>query len=348
MSRKVVIIGAGMGGLTAALRLATRLQRPRGRGLRRSRRRGGGLEREASALMPARTCCWIAPGCPGPSTRWGSTSPSGSRCVASRTSTRSRPPTDRSCAFTPTSRRRPRGSSRPGPAGPRYREFVESISIVHKRASSPADVAPRPRHADPDRGVARPPVPPPPARLRPGPRAPPAVADAVAIWTHVAGQTTAEAPSPLAFVASVLRVGASIRGRTRRRADRPGGGGRRGGGRVPVRDDRHRHPARTDEPGASRPHRARPWTPTPSSPTATASAPTWSSAPDAVPGPARRRRESLPLQSPGVCAYLAVRGDPSAPISASAPGRRRLCRLLVTPAAILPHTSGATAGRRPV
>ena len=35
-------------------------------------------------------------------------------------------------------------------------------------------------------------------------RLPPAVADAVAIWTHVAGQTTAKAPSPLAFVTAIL------------------------------------------------------------------------------------------------------------------------------------------------
>ena len=35
------------------------------------------------------------------------------------------------------------------------------------------------------------------------------VAAAVAIWTHVAGQTTAEAPSPLAFVAAIIHgVGA--------------------------------------------------------------------------------------------------------------------------------------------
>ncbi len=48
----------------------------------------------------------------------------------------------------------------------------------------------------------------------------------MAIWTHVAGQTTAEAPSPLAFVAAVIHgVGAWLpRGRDRRSAALAGPG----------------------------------------------------------------------------------------------------------------------------
>ncbi|MEJ7638376.1 MAG: FAD-dependent oxidoreductase [Singulisphaera sp.] len=95
--------------------------------------------------------------------------------------------------------------------GLRYREFVASVSRVHKRLR-PLLTSPRPSPATllrtgAWRGL--------PFLLRPlrsvlaRAGLPPAVADAVAIWTHVAGQTTSEAPSPLAFVAAVLHgVGA--------------------------------------------------------------------------------------------------------------------------------------------
>lgn len=56
----------------------------------------------------------------------------------------------------------------------------------------------------------------------------------------------------------------------------------------------------------------------------------------AVPGRARRRLERLPLQSPGVCAYLAVRGGDVPPyLRFHLPGGDALCRLLVTPAAVM-------------
>jgi phytoene dehydrogenase-like protein len=56
-----------------------------------------------------------------------------------------------------------------------------------------------------------------------------------------------------------------------------------------------------------------------------------------VPAAARRRLEALPLQSPGVCAYLAVRGAPAPPyLRFRLPGGGELCRLLITPAAVLP------------
>ena len=90
--------------------------------------------------------------------------------------------------------------------GNRYREFVMRIARIHERLRP---LLTSPRHGPIAllgsrawrdlpfllrslRSVLR------SARL------PPAVAHAVAIWTHVAGQTTAAAPSPLAFVTAIL------------------------------------------------------------------------------------------------------------------------------------------------
>jgi phytoene dehydrogenase-like protein len=52
----------------------------------------------------------------------------------------------------------------------------------------------------------------------------------------------------------------------------------------------------------------------------------------------RRKLEALPLQSPGVCAYLAVRGSTAPPyLRFRLPGGAELCRLLVRPAAVCPE-----------
>jgi phytoene dehydrogenase-like protein len=49
----------------------------------------------------------------------------------------------------------------------------------------------------------------------------------------------------------------------------------------------------------------------------------------------RQRLQDLPLQSPGVCAYLAVKGDARPPyLRFHLPGAGELCRLLVTPSAL--------------
>jgi phytoene dehydrogenase-like protein len=56
-----------------------------------------------------------------------------------------------------------------------------------------------------------------------------------------------------------------------------------------------------------------------------------------IPARARAGLMKLPLQSPGVCAYLAVKGKIPAPyLRFYLPGGDKLCRLLVTPAAIAP------------
>lgn len=53
---------------------------------------------------------------------------------------------------------------------------------------------------------------------------------------------------------------------------------------------------------------------------------------------AREELGRLPLQSPGVCAYLAVKGNASPPyLRFSLPGGDNLCRLFIQPAAIVPE-----------
>lgn len=57
-----------------------------------------------------------------------------------------------------------------------------------------------------------------------------------------------------------------------------------------------------------------------------------------TPAPARKNLNKLPLQSPGACAYLAVRGEIKPPyLRFQLPGNGELCRLFVTPTVIAPE-----------
>jgi phytoene desaturase len=57
-----------------------------------------------------------------------------------------------------------------------------------------------------------------------------------------------------------------------------------------------------------------------------------------IPSPARQNLNKLPLQSPGACAYLAVRGEISPPyLRFQLPGNGELCRLCVTPTVVAPE-----------
>ena len=215
--RRVVVIGAGMGGLAAALRAA----RGGSRGpacWKRAPDPGGlaaGFEREgctfdARPLHPAR------PPRPGLGLRRPGSGAGRARFTLRRAGARLRgrpPQARRPCASTPRWTRRPMGSRGvwPGSAG-RYRRFVAKrdgrASTERLRAAAPA-LAARPRRPAANGRLAQRPVP----AARAGPvlrshRAAPAVPDALGIWTHVAGQRLEEAPSPLAFVpALVHRVG---------------------------------------------------------------------------------------------------------------------------------------------
>jgi phytoene dehydrogenase-like protein len=225
-------------------------------------------------------------------------------------------------------------------AGRRYREFVERISRSHERL--------RPLLTS----------------RSPGPRAllssgawreivfllrslrsvlasaglPQPVSDAVAIWTHVAGQTTTRAPSPLAFVTAILHgVGAFLPLDGIRavplallRAARAAGVAFDLGISVSsIQCDRGRARGVTTAEGAFIEADA-----VVSNRNGVGSY--LELARNAVPLTARRSLERLPLQSPGVCAYLAVRGGCKPPyLRFRLPGSGELCRLLVTPAAVL-------------
>jgi phytoene dehydrogenase-like protein len=165
------------------------------------------------------------------------------------------------------------------------------------------------------------------------------VLDALAIWTHVAGQRAQEAPSPLAFVPALihgpgayypaagirsipqvlyreaLAAGVVFHFNTKSRAIRSESGRVRG----VTTDQGKQLDADAVLANAS-------------------GVGTYLDLVEATPPKARQYLERLPLQSPGVCAYLAVRGDTRPPyLRFRLPGAGELCRLLIRPAVMVPE-----------
>ena len=225
-------------------------------------------------------------------------------------------------------------------SGRRYREFVARVARIHERlrplltSSRHGPIALLTSKAWRDL----------PFLLRPlhsvlkSARLPPAVADAVAIWTHVAGQTTAAAPSPLAFVTAILHGEGSFVPVS-------------GIGSVPLALARAAREAGVEFRLATTVAAIHCDTGRARGVTTTAGAFVEADAvvsnrngvgtylelvPDDVPASARCRLAGLPLQSPGVCAYLAVRGGRTPPyLRFRLPGNGELCRLLITPSAVV-------------
>jgi phytoene desaturase len=161
------------------------------------------------------------------------------------------------------------------------------------------------------------------------------VQQAIAIWTHVAGQPLDEAPSPMAFVSSLIhqagcfypakgiasipqvlaeaaiQAGVQFRFGTKVRAIRTANGRVRG---VETDDGELLETGMvlSNHSGVG----------------------TYLDLVDAVPGGVRRRLRELPLQSPGVCAYLAIQGTPRPPYLRFLLPEAGRCRLLITPAAV--------------
>ncbi|MGV3719765.1 MAG: phytoene desaturase family protein, partial [Actinomycetota bacterium] len=163
------------------------------------------------------------------------------------------------------------------------------------------------------------------------------IVDGLGIWTHVAGQKLAEAPSPLAFVSSLIHtVGcyypvrgiASIPNALAAEAVRAGVELRYGtpvsrirceGGRatgVDTAEGSLSADAVLSNAGGIR---------------------TYVELLEGAPAPVRESLQRLPLQSPGVCAYLAVRGAPRPPYLRFQLPPGELCRLLITPAIHAPE-----------
>lgn len=167
------------------------------------------------------------------------------------------------------------------------------------------------------------------------------VIDAIAIWTQIAGQSTKEAPSPLAFVPALIHsVGAfypiegigSIPRALTQVATKAGVQFQYGTTvRSIVSKDRRVLAVETNQDEII--------------------------AADAIvsnyngigtylemlrdiPPRAQRSLSQLPLQSPGACAYLAVRGEIKPPyLRFLVPGDGDLCRLLVMPTVVVPELS---------
>lgn len=163
-------------------------------------------------------------------------------------------------------------------------------------------------------------------------RLPQPVMDALSIWTHVAGQRPDEAPSPLAFVPALVhsvgcfypeegiraipavlakaaaRAGVEFRYRTRVKRICAANG--RVTGVESCEGDSCPSKAVVSDCGIA----------------------TYLELLDYTESPSRARCEKLPLQSPGVCAYLAVKGKMEPPyLRFQLPGGEERCRLLIRP-----------------
>jgi phytoene desaturase len=337
MSHNVIVIGAGMGGLTAALRLARegfRVQVLEARG-----EPGGlasGLELDGFAFDAGPYILLDVPGLERAFRAVGLK-------LAEHVSLYPLDPTYTvesgegvTCRFLADKDETAAGFERLWPgSGARYRRFVDETLQTYRRL-------------DPLRHISRPG---PTDLIRVGAwrdapfllrslgavldatGLPPPVRDAIAIWTHIAGQQTDDAPSPLAFVPALthsvgaftpqggiavlpralaqaaVAAGVAFRYHTRVRAIRSEGGRVRG---VETYEGAFL-PANAIVSNAS-------------------GVGTYLELLDATPPSARDGLKRLPLQSPGVCAYLAVRGAMESPyLRFRLPGGGELCRLLIRP-----------------
>jgi phytoene dehydrogenase-like protein len=223
-------------------------------------------------------------------------------------------------------------------SGRRYVAFVESLARVYRRLQ-PLQHRPRPGPVDLWRTGAWRHVPflfRSLSKVLRGAELPQPVLNALAIWTHVAGQNPDQAPSPLAFVPAIIhtvgavypvggigvipRVLATI-------AEKEGVELRYGAkisaihsvsGRVTGVETENGERLDADAIVSN-----------------AAGIGTYLNLVNATPARERTRLQKLPLQSPGVCAYLAVRGEMRPPyLRFFLPGGNHLCRLLVRPGVV--------------
>lgn len=160
---------------------------------------------------------------------------------------------------------------------------------------------------------------------------------AIAIWTHIAGQPVGEAPSPMAFVPALIhdfgcfyvREGMGSIAQALTRAAVEAGVTFRFG--TPVRAIQTRD-GRICGVETGEGERIE-------SLTVVSNHSAIGTCVDLLDSTPRRLRERLlrlPLQSPGVCAYLALRGTPRSPYLRFLLPERERCRLLIAPGALNP------------
>ena len=169
-------------------------------------------------------------------------------------------------------------------------------------------------------------------------RLPAPVIDALGVWTHVAGQSLFEAPSPMAFVPALIHTAGAwlpaggvgeVPALIAREAEAAGVRFRWGARVARIRVERGAAVGVETAAGDFVPAGA-----------VLSDASGIGTQLDLVEGtPAREatRLRKLPLQSPGVSAYLAARGDPAGPyLRFRLQGGTDGCQLLVQPAAVVP------------
>ncbi len=165
------------------------------------------------------------------------------------------------------------------------------------------------------------------------------VVDALAIWSHVAGQSPGAAPAPLAFVAATIHgVGAcypadglgAIPRVLARAAIAAGVELRLGTPILAIRRDSNGRVSGVET-------QAGEFIAADSVVSDAGGVGTYLELTGGVPARFQARLKSLPLQSPGACAYLAIRGS-SLPnyLRFHLPGGGSLCRLLIRPSLIRP------------
>jgi phytoene desaturase len=165
------------------------------------------------------------------------------------------------------------------------------------------------------------------------------VIDAIAIWTQIAGQRIDEAPSPLAFVPALIHsvgafypvegIGSIPRTLTRVAAEAGVEFQYNTTVRSIVSEHGRVHGVETNQDELI---------PADAIVSNYNGIGTYLEMLRDTPKPARENLNKLPLQSPGACAYLAVQGEISPPyLRFQLPGNGELCRLLVTPTVIAPE-----------
>jgi phytoene dehydrogenase-like protein len=213
--------------------------------------------------------------------------------------------------------------------GPKYRPFVDEMRVRYERLTPLLRVSrPNPLRAIRDAAFVMQSLKTVMRRSGLGPRA----VEALTIWTHVAGQSLATAPSPMAFVPAMIhtygawrpRGGTSAISRALRDAAIAAGVSIRYGVRVKSIDDITGADAIVSNHNAIGTYV------------------------DLLPSTPKRKRERLqriPLQSPGSCAYMAVRSNGNHPYLRFRLGGDLGCRLLVahgdTARLILPMKYGS-------
>jgi phytoene dehydrogenase-like protein len=165
------------------------------------------------------------------------------------------------------------------------------------------------------------------------------IVNAIAIWTHVAGQSLDRAPSPLAFVPALIHtIGAyypvagigSIPRALAKIASAAGVEFEYGTKIHAIRCERGRVTGVETERGA--------FIRADAVVSNHSGVGTYLKLATDTPRRVQERLSRLPLQSPGVCAYLAIKGRAQPPyLRFQLPGGGQLCRLLVTPGVVTPE-----------